>query len=145
MEQKGSHESLNRSFRKAAGSSSDRSFGFVFTAVFAIVALWPLRHVFAVESIRLPWLAASAAVLVAALAAPAVLAPFNRVWTRIGLLLHRIVNPVIMTLLFHGVFTPIGFLMRLSGKDPLRTKREPGATTYWVPRTTPPGSLKNQF
>ena len=84
-----------------------------------------------------PWPASG---LVLALAAPRLLAPFNWVWTKFGLLLHRIISPIFLTILFYGCIAPIGFLMRLSGKDPLRLKYEPDAESYWISarRRVPP-------
>ena len=67
---------------------------------------------------------------------------------RFGLLLHRIVNPLVMALLFFLVVTPIALLMRLFGKRPLHLKTEPDAATYWIPRDPPgpePDTMKQQF
>jgi hypothetical protein len=77
----------------------------------------------------------AALALALALGAPRLLAPLNWVWTKLGLLLHRIVSPIFLLLLFYGCIAPVGLLMRLSGKDPLRLKYEPAATSYWIVRT----------
>jgi hypothetical protein len=77
-----------------------------------------------------------------ALARPALLAPINRLWTRFGLLLHHIVNPIVMGLMFYLAITPIGVLMRLLGKDPLKRRFDPAAATYWIQRQ--PGDPKSQ-
>lgn len=88
------------------------------------------------------------AVAAAGLVAPALLAPFNRLWTRFGLLLNRVTNPIVMALMFFVVLTPSGLLMRLFGKDPLRRRFDADAATYWIERE-PPGptgeSMRNQF
>ena len=79
---------------------------------------------------------------------PALLAPFNRVWTKLALVLSKIMNPVIMAILFFLVVAPIGLLMRLTGKRPLALAFDPAAKSYWIERTPPaplPGSMKNQF
>jgi len=125
--------------------SSDRSFGFVFAAFFSIVALLPLRHG---GEARLWSLAMAGAFAIIALVAPHILAPLNRVWTAFGDLLHRIVSPVALGVLYYGVVTPTGFAMRLAGKDPLRLRFDPAARSYWIERTPPgppPESLKDQF
>jgi hypothetical protein len=126
-------------------SSSDRSFGLVFAAVFLIVALYPLLHA---AGIRLWAIAVSGVFLLLALLLPQVLAPANRLWTKFGLLLHTIVSPIALGILFFLVVTPTGLLMRLFGKDPLRLRFDPAADSYWI-RRDPPGpaadSLKNQF
>jgi hypothetical protein len=64
------------------------------------------------------------------------------------LLLHRIVNPVVMALMFYGTVLPTGIVMRLMGKDLLRLKWRPDAETYWIVRS-PPGpaaeTMRDQF
>jgi len=126
-------------------SSSDRSFGLVFAAVFLIIALYPLLHA---QGARVWAIAVSGVFLLLALLLPHVLAPANRLWTKFGLLLHHIVSPIALGILFFLVVTPTGLLMRLFGKDPLRLRFDPAADSYWIKRD-PPGpaadSLKNQF
>jgi hypothetical protein len=139
----GSHETLRRD--AVVKTSSDRNFGFVFAGFFSLLGglglwyhseHWPL------------WLGLAVIVLVLALAAPRVLAPFNWVWTKFGLLLHAIVSPIMLGIIFYLCIAPIGFLMRLTGKDPLRRRYEPDADSYWIKRMPPgppPDSFKNQF
>jgi hypothetical protein len=79
---------------------------------------------------------------------PAPLRPLNRLWFRIGLLLHRIVTPVVMGLVFFCSVVPIGLLMRALGKDLLRLRREADAQSYWIEREPPGparGTMKKQF
>jgi predicted membrane metal-binding protein len=125
--------------------SSNRSFGLVIAAFFAIVAFWPLLRA---EPVRWWALGVAAAFAVAALLWAAALAPLNALWTRLGLLLYKVVNPVVLGLLFYVTVTPIALIMRVLGKDPLRLRRDPHAASYWLERT-PPGpsgeSMKNQF
>ncbi len=125
--------------------SSDRSFGFVFAAVFALVAFWPLIHG---QPVRW-WSAGLAALfLLVAWLKPALLSRPNKAWMRLGLLMGAIVSPVALGVLFFLVITPLGFLMRRTGKDPLRLKFEPAAESYWIRREPPgpkPDSLTNQF
>lgn len=140
---KSSHEAFERDEQIVAGS--DRSFGFVMAGAFAVVTAlngWHAGRIW-------PWTAGiAAAFLVVALLKPAVLNPLNRLWLKFGLLLHRIVNPVIMALLFYGTVLPTGLVMRALGKDLLRLKREPEASSYWIVRAPPgpsPESMKDQF
>jgi hypothetical protein len=139
----GSHEFQRRD--EAVKTSSNRSFGLVFAAFFALLGALSLWH----GTNRWPtWLACACFSLVLALAVPRLLAPFNWVWSKLGLLLHRIMSPIFLTVLFYGCIAPIGFLMRLTGKDPLRLKYEPAAESYWIARMPPgpaPESFKNQF
>ena len=128
-----------------AHGSSNRSFGLVFAALFLIVGLAPLLHD---RPARIWSLALAAAFLGVALGRASLLAPLNRLWTRFGLLLHRVVNPVVMGAIFYLAITPFGVVMRLVGKDPLRRGFDPEAASYWIDRTPPgpsPQSMSNQF
>ncbi len=123
---------------------TNRSFGLVFCGFFALLALFPLLYG---GSARLWSVVVSAAFGATALLFPSVLTPLNRLWMRFGALLHRIVSPVILALLFFVVITPFGLVMRLLRKDPLRLRFEP-VQTYWIDRDPPgpsPESLNNQF
>jgi hypothetical protein len=139
----GSHEFQQR--EEAAKTSSNRNFGLVFAAFFALLTALGLWH----GTSRWPiWLALVCVALLLALAAPGLLTPFNWIWTKFGLLLHRIVSPIFLAVLFYGCIAPVGFLMRLSGKDPLRLKCEPDAESYWIKRIPPgpaPQSFRDQF
>lgn len=134
-----------RHYEQQPESSSDRNFGLIFSAFFVIVALLPLLYGY---SMRFWAAGVSLAFGVIALAAPSTLAPLNRLWTKFGLLLHCIVSPIALGILFFGVVTPTGFLMRLFGKKPLQLQMDKAASSYWVIRT-PPGptaeSFRNQF
>ncbi len=137
------HEDFARE-AKVEGSS-DRSFGFVFAAVFTLIGLWPLMGG---GQVRIWALGIAAAFAVVVLARPGLLAPLNRLWTRFGLLLHKVVSPLIMGMLFYLTVTPIGLLMRAFGKDPLRLRPDPDAASYWIERDPPgppPETMKNQF
>lgn len=137
------HEDLSRT--QTVKASSDRFFGLTFFVVFLIIALLPLLRQ---GSIRPGALGIALAFLVVSLVAPVWLAPLNRLWLKFGALLHSITSPVILGVMFFGVITPIGFLMRLAGKDLLHMKFDRDCTSYWV-RREPPGpektSLKRQF
>ena len=126
-------------------TASDRSFGIVFAVAFALLAIylaWRSSGWWAVS------LGASAAFLVLAFARPALLAPFNRLWTKLGLLLGAIVAPIIMGIIYFAVITPMALIARLIGKDFLRLRRDPVAPSYWLPRQDPeltPERLRDQF
>lgn len=127
------------------GPSSDRAFGFVFATVMLIIAIWPL---FFGGHPRVPFLAAAIGFAVLAVGRPSLLAPLNRVWTKFGLVLHRITNPIILGLMFFAVITPFGLVMRVFRADPLNRKYDAQAKSYWVQRDrSAPGSgtLKDQF
>jgi hypothetical protein len=124
---------------------SSRSFGIVFAAVFAIIALWPLI------GLRQPrWWALAIAAAFAAIAAvkPDLLAPLNRLWFRFGMLLGRVVSPLVMGAVFFLCVTPTALILRLIGKDVLALRRDREARSYWIMRETPgpaPETMKNQF
>jgi hypothetical protein len=139
----GMHEDLTR--EEEVKGSSNRSFGLVFTGFFAIVAgLSAWRHGWA-----WPWAAGLAVVcLIVSLFAADILAPLNRAWTRFGLLLGKIVAPVVLGLLFFLSIVPIGLIMRARGKDLLRLKFDRSARSYWIERTPPgppPETMRKQF
>jgi len=137
------HEDLSR--EQAIEGSSDRSFGLVFAVVFLVIACWPLIHS---ETPHWWAIVVSAVFGAIALLRPALLAGLNRAWIKLGILLGKVVSPIALGILFYGVLTPIGALVRLSGKDPLRLKLDSGADSYWIPRKPPgppPDSMTNQF
>ncbi|NQU57048.1 MAG: hypothetical protein HQ513_07420 [Rhodospirillales bacterium] len=141
------HENLARLDDVKVGS--ERSFGLVFAAVFIIVALLPLLTMSDQQGILRVWaLIVAAFFAVTALTMPQLLAPLNKLWFRFGLLLHKIVNPLIMGLLFFVTVTPIGLLMRALGKTPLKLGFDKNTDSYWIARTPPspaPDSMKRQF
>ena len=137
------HENLNRG--GDVKGSSERSFGIVFAVVFLIIALFPL---ISGGEVRIWSVAVAALFSVAAFLAPGILGPLNRVWFLFGQLLHRIVSPLVMGLIFFGTVVPTGLLMRLLGKRPIPLEFDPEAATYWVERDPPgpePSTMKNQF
>ena len=137
------HEDLSRGHTEKQGSP--RGFGVVFAVVFAIIGLWPLMDG---EGARVWALAAAAVFLVMALMRPSLLSPLNRLWLGLGAVLHRIVNPMVMGLMFFAVITPTALILKLIGKDLLCRRFSPGAQSYWIPRQPPgpePQSMRNQF
>ena len=144
MRQRSDHHELAAGHQEIE-TSSDRSFGLVFAVVFALLAgyfgwrghdWWPALF------------APAAAFLILALIRPTLLAWPNWLWTRLGLLLGAIVAPIVMGIIYFAVFTPMGLIARLVGKDFLRLRRDPAAPTYWLPRQDPqptPERLRDQF
>lgn len=139
----GFHEELQE--RSEVHAGSERSFGIIFATVFVILGFLPLAG----SKSPLYWSFIVAAVfLLLALVAPTALAPLNQVWFKFGLLLHRIISPVIMALLFYIVITPTGFVMRLLQKDLLRLRYDRTEESYWIRRDSSDSeasSYKNQF
>jgi len=126
--------------------SSDRSFGVVFTVIFIVVALWPY---FSDGHSPIIWASIVAAIFcAAALIKPSLLAPMNRAWMRFGLLLSRVMTPILLGIFFFGFFIPLAILMRLMGMKLLQLEFDNNAESYWINRNPPeprPDSAKQQF
>ena len=125
--------------------SSDRGFGFVFAGVFVLVGCWPLLYW---QQPRMWSLGLAAAFALTAVVRPSLLHSLNIVWLALGRLLHRVVSPLIMGIIFFLCVTPTGWIMRLRGKDLLSLKRRHDLATYWIVRGQPAGkaeTMKNQF
>lgn len=139
----GSHELHGR--EEVVQASSDRGFGYVFAGFSALVAALSFYQ----GGTRWPyWLAAAVIFALVAFYRPRLLAPLNWLWTKLGLVLFAVVSPLVLGIVYYGCITPVGWLMRLSGKDPLRLRFEPERKSYWEARRPPgppPDSLMKQF
>ena len=120
---------------------SNRSFGIVFFVVFLIIAIYPLTHS---GDVRLWSVIISIIFLVLGLLNSKILTPLNKLWFKFGILLGRIVSPVIMGVIFFLVVTPIGLIMRIIGKDLLNLKFNK-EKSYWIEKNGPKSKMKNQF
>jgi len=137
------HEDLSR--KNERKGSSDRSFGVVFAVFFALIAFWPLLKG---HPLRLWAAPVSAIFLFLALIRPSILHPLNLIWMTIGMLLNQVTNPIVTGAMFYGVITPVGVILRLRGKDPLRMRTDPTSDTYWLHRKPPgpaPETMVHQF
>ena len=121
--------------------SSNKSFGIVFSIVFLLIAIYPLINS---EELRIWSLIIAIIFLVLGLINSKVLSPLNKFWFKFGLLLGRIISPVIMGIIFFLVVTPIAFTMRIIGKDLLNLKFNKDKS-YWIEKTGPKSKMKNQF
>ena len=124
---------------------SNRSFGTLFVVVFALVGGydgwwggWSCAW----------WFGLSGLTLIVTLMAPGLLTPLNRGWMKLAELLNKIVSPIVLGIMFYGLFAPVGFAMRLAGRDAMKRRYDPLARTYWEERVPPgpdPSRLPNQF
>ena len=80
-----------------------------------------------------------------AFAAPKTLILPNKLWFKFGMLLGSFVAPIVMALVYFATVLPTGLIMRLLGKDLLKKRLDKNAKTYWIERSEPMGSMKNQF
>ena len=123
---------------------SNKKFGFFFTLVFAIAA----AYFYLSGSLTWVYSLVTAAVIffVVSIFKADALLPLNKLWMRFGLLLGKIVSPIVLGVIFFGLFTPIAFLMRINGRDELRLKLQNKAS-HWILRSEPfqEESFKNQF
>ncbi len=124
---------------------SNRKFGWFFTFLFAVLAAYAYWKAWA--TVALVALILCLLFVVLALLAPRLLTPLNRLWYSFGLLLGKIVSPVVLGIIFIVLITPISLITRLFGRDELRLKKR-SVDTYWVDRSPPgpkPDSFKNQY
>ena len=120
---------------------SNRSFGIVFFILFLLIALYPTINS---EGIRMWSVILSLIFLVLGLLNSKILNPLNQIWFKFGVLLGRIISPLIMAIIFFFVVTPIGLIMRILGKDLVNLKYN-NNKTYWIEKTGPKSKMKNQF
>ena len=112
---------------------SNRSFGWTFAVIFTLIGLFQ------------PWLLVGAAAFaVITLTRAQWLAPLNRAWMKLGALMHMVVSPLIMAVMFFGVFTPMGWVMRRFGWDAMRRSYDATAKSYWI-RRDPAGPADDSY
>ena len=120
---------------------SNKSFGIVFFIVFFLISLYPLTNQ---ENIRIWSLIISLIFLILGLLNSKILNPFNKLWFKFGMILGRIISPIIMSIIFFLVVTPIALIMKLLKKDLLNLKFNK-TNTYWIEKSGPRSKMKNQF
>ena len=119
--------------------SSNRSFGIVFFIVFLLIAFYPLIYN---GEIRIWSLIVSLIFLILGLINSRILTPLNKLWFKFGILLGKIISPIIMGIIFFLVVTPIGLIMRFLGKDVLNLKFNANKS-YWIEKTDPKSKMKS--
>ena len=121
---------------------SNRNFGIVFFAVFLVISLYPLTK----DGDITRWsFVISIIFLILGLTNSKILTPLNRLWFKFGILLGRIISPIIMALIFFAVVSPIGLIMRLLRKYLLNLKYNKKCKSYWIEKKGPKSKMKNQF
>ena len=137
------HENTNPT--EAIEPGSDRSFGFVVGGILSAIGIYQ----YVMGSTVYGWILAPGAMLVLlGIVVPRILRPLNLAWMWLGILLGRIITPVIMLLVFIVSIVPIGLLLRLFGKDSLKLRPATEEVSYWIERSPPgppPESLNDQF
>ncbi len=120
---------------------SNKNFGIVFAIVFFTISIWPLLKE---GDIRYWSLIISFIFFVLALVNSKILTPLNKIWMKFGVLLGKIISPIVMGFIFFFVVTPTGIIMRVFGKDLLNLKKN-NQNTYWIKKDNKNNSMKNQF
>jgi len=124
------------------GEASDRSFGLVVGGAFLLLGLVPaIRH----GGVRLWMVSLGGVLLVLAAVLPRSLREIKRAWLFFGFLIGLVVSPIVLSVLFYGVITPLAWLTRLCGRDALRLRSNPALATYWRERTEAPSPMSEQF
>ncbi len=121
--------------------SSNKSFGVVFFIVFLIVSIYPLINN---GELRIWSLITAIIFLILGLINSKILTPLNKLWFKFGLLLGKVISPLVMGIIFFIVVTPTALIMRIIGKDLLNLKFN-NKKSYWIEKTGPKSKMKNQF
>ncbi len=116
------------------------TFGILFFILFLVIGIYPLKSngVIKVWSIFL-----SLVFLIITFIKPNLFTFLNKLWIKFGILLGKIISPIIMGLVFFFVVTPVGILVKIFKKDVMGLKRE--KTSYWINRKDKLQSMKRQF
>lgn len=120
---------------------SNRNFGIVFCIVFFIIATWPILSE---NNIRIWSLILSFIFLILGILNSKLLKPLNKIWFKFGLILGKLVAPIVMGIVFFFVVTPTGLIMKILRKDLLNLKKN-NSTTYWIKKDNSNSNFKNQF
>ena len=121
--------------------NSNRSFGIVFFLFFILIAFYPIINQ---GEVRVWSIFISLFFLILGIINSTILTPLNKLWFKLGIFLGKIISPLIMGIIFFIVVTPIGFFMRLLGKDLLNLKFN-NNKSYWIQKTGPKSKMKDQF
>ncbi len=124
---------------------SNRTFGLFFAGIFA--AFGGYKYLNDSNTIAAISAAFSVGFLGVTYLARDLLTPLNRLWMRFGLLLSKIISPIVLGILFFGMITPVALLTRVFGRDELQLKKT-GAKSHWRerdPAGPAPESFANQF
>jgi hypothetical protein len=133
--------SENKSYIEIKGGS-EKSFGILFAIVFLLVALYPIVSG---EGVLLWPLVIALIFFVLAYVAPSILSVPNKLWFKLGMALGAVVAPVVMALVYFTTVVPTGLIIRLVGKDLLRQKLDKNTKSYWINRSHPISSMRDQF
>lgn len=121
--------------------SSNRNFGIVFFTLFLIIAIYPLLNS---KEIRVWSLILAIIFLILGLLNSKYLSPLNKVWSNFGIILGKVISPLVMAIIFFGVVTPTTLIVKFLGKDLLRLKKNK-ANSYWINKDKNNHNMTKQF
>ena len=121
-----------------------RTFGLMVGGIFCAIGLWPA--IIRGQNAR-PWaLILGVLLLIPALVAPRILGPVYRVWMTAGEALGWINTRILLGVVFYGLITPMGLIMRLVRNNEMRRTFEPDVESYRVVKRPRPGThMTRQF
>jgi large-conductance mechanosensitive channel len=142
--------SLHENYRdeEPTEGGSDRVFGCTVGSILIAIGTIKALVAGAVPPVACLILAAGALLLLLGIVAPSRLSVLNRLWLKVGTAIAKVVNPIVLALLFFLVITPMAIVMRMVGKRPLRLAPDRAASSYWIYREPPEGeapSMRRQF
>ncbi len=120
---------------------TNRNFGIVFFIVFLLIGLFPLIQD---KEPRVWSLIISIIFLILGIINSKILSPLNKFWMKFGLFLGNLISPIVMGIIYFGVITPTGILMRILKKDILNLKKN-NKKTYWLVKDNSNNNMRNQF
>jgi len=144
------NSSLHENYRdeEPTEAGSDRTFGCIVGGMLMVIGTIKAFAAGAISSVVCLIFASGALLLLLGIVAPSRLSTLNRVWLKAGTVIAKVVNPIILALLFFLVVTPMAFFMRIVGKRPLRLAADRTAATYWIECEPPAGgesTMRRQF
>lgn len=128
--------------KKLFNLKSNIALGILFFLVFLIIGLIPLKSG---ENIRIWSIALSSIFLIITIITPNILTILNKLWTKFGLLLGKVISPIIISLIFLFIITPIGLYFKVFRKDILNLKITKKNSSYWINRKNKIESMKKQY
>ena len=111
---------------------SNKKFGYFFSFIFFIIAL----YFFYLKNQNIGYILITFAILLILVTfiRASLLHPLNKIWMRIGILLGNLISPIILGIIFFGMFAPYSIIMKIIGRDELRLKQRKNKC-YWINRS----------
>ena len=142
--------SLHENYRdeEPIAAGSDRAFGCTVGSILMVIGGAKAVAAGALPPITCLIIAVGGVILLLGILAPSRLSMLNKIWLKFGAVIAKVVNPIVLALLFFFVVTPMAFVARITGKRPLRLAPDHAVSSYWIYRDTPQGdasSMRRQF